>query len=144
MQIQFESQPYSSIQADALVTYIFDKEDKIEGVLADLNSAMKDRLASLVSSGEVTGKPLSLTLIHFPEGVEAKRLLLIGAGKSDKFATADLRKIAGTAFRYLKNLGAKKIVFLAREGQRGANAVRYVAEGLVIGDFESDKYKTDK
>jgi leucyl aminopeptidase len=144
MQIQLETQPYSGIQADALVTYVFDKEDKVEGVLADLNGAMNDRLASLVSAGEVTGKPLSITLVHFPEGLEAKRLLLIGAGKAEKFATSDLRKIAGTAFRYLKNLGAKKIVFLAREGQRGANAVRYVAEGVVVADFESDKYKTDK
>jgi leucyl aminopeptidase len=144
MQIQLESQPYSAIQADALVTYVFDKDEKVEGVLAELNQSMNGRIAALAESNEVTGKPLSLTFVHFPDGVEAKRLLLIGAGKPDKFATTDLRKIAGTALRYLKNLGAKKIVFLAREGQKGAAAVKAVTEGLVIGDFESDKYKTDK
>ena len=31
MQIQLETQPYSSLQADALVTYVFDKENKLEG-----------------------------------------------------------------------------------------------------------------
>src|ERR1700734_1424296 len=144
MQIQLETQPYSSIQADALVTYIFDKDDKVEGVVADLNQAMDDRLATLAATGEITGKPLSLTFIHFPQGLEAKRLLIVGAGKSDKFAVTDLRKIAGTALRYLKNLGAKKIVFLAREGQGGPSAVEAVTEGLVIADFESDKHKTDK
>ncbi|MGD0304024.1 MAG: leucyl aminopeptidase [Candidatus Acidiferrales bacterium] len=144
MQIQLETQPYSSIQADALVTYIFDKDDKVEGVVADLNQAMDDRLATLAATGEITGKPLSLTFIHFPQGLEAKRLLIVGAGKSDKFAVTDLRKIAGTALRYLKNLGARKIVFLAREGQGGPSAVEAVTEGLVIADFESDKYKTDK
>ncbi len=144
MQIQLETQPYSSLQADALVTYIFDKEDKVEGVVADLNQAMDDRIATLVTGGEITGKPLSLTLVHFPGGIEAKRLLIVGAGKPDKFAVTDLRKIAGTALRYLKNLGAKKIIFLAREGQRGPSAVEAVTEGLVIADFESDKYKTDK
>ena len=144
MQIQLETQPYSSLQADALVTYIFDKEDKVEGVVADLNQAMDDRIATLVTGGEISGKPLSLTLVHFPGGIEAKRLLIVGAGKPDKFAVTDLRKIAGTALRYLKNLGAKKIIFLAREGQRGPSAVEAVTEGLVIADFESDKYKTDK
>ena len=144
MQIQLETQPYSSLQADALVTYIFDKEDKVEGVVADLNQAMDDRIATLVTGGEITGKPLSLTLVHFPGGIEAKRLLIVGAGKPDKFAVTDLRKIAGTALRYLKNLGAKRIIFLAREGQRGPSAVEAVTEGLVIADFESDKYKTDK
>jgi leucyl aminopeptidase len=144
MQIQLETQPYSSIQADALVTYIFDKDDKVEGVLADLNKAMDDRIAALVAGGEITGKQLQMTLVHFPEGLDAKRLLIVGAGKAEKFAVADLRKIAGSALRYLKALGAKKIVFLAREGQRGAEAAKAVTEGLTIADFESDKYKTDK
>ncbi len=36
-----------------------------------------------------------MVLVHFPEGLAAKRLLLVGAGKPDKFAVADLRKIAG-------------------------------------------------
>ena len=144
MQIQLEAQPYASIQADALVTYIFDKDDKVEGIIADLNQTINDRLAQLAATGEISGKPLSLTFIHFPQGLEAKRLLIVGAGKSDKFAVTDLRKIAGTALRYLKNLGAKKIVFLAREGHGGPSAVEAVTEGLVIADFESDKYKTDK
>ena len=33
MEIQLESQPYSSLQSDALVTYVFDKDDKFDGVL---------------------------------------------------------------------------------------------------------------
>jgi leucyl aminopeptidase len=144
MQIQLDTQPYASIQADALVTYIFDSDTKVEGVLADMNQSMNDHIAALVASGEVTGKPLQMTLIHFPDGLDAKRLLIVGAGKPDKFAVADLRKIAGSALRYLKNLGAKKIIFLAREGQRGPDAARHVTEGLTIADFESDKYKTDK
>ena len=34
MQIQLENQPYSSIHADALVTYVFDKDNKIEGIFS--------------------------------------------------------------------------------------------------------------
>ena len=86
MQIQLETQPYSSIQADALVTYIFDKENKIDGILADIDQAMDGRLAALAASGELTGKALELVLVHFPEGLDAKRLLLVGAGKPEKFS----------------------------------------------------------
>ena len=32
MQIQLDSQPYASIQADALVTYVFDGDNKFDGV----------------------------------------------------------------------------------------------------------------
>jgi leucyl aminopeptidase len=144
MQIQLENQPYSSIQADAIVTYIFDNENKIDGILSDIDQAMDGRLAALVATGELSGKALELVLVHFPEGLDAKRLLLVGAGKPEKFATSDLRKIAGTALRYLKSRGVKKFVFLAREGERGPSAAQAVTEGLGVADFESNKYQTDK
>ncbi|MGB0034665.1 MAG: leucyl aminopeptidase [Candidatus Acidiferrales bacterium] len=144
MQIQLETQPYSSIQADAIVTYIFDKEVKIEDVLADLDRGTDGRIAALAAGGEISGKALECVLVHFPEGLDAKRLLIVGAGKPDKFSTGDLRKIAGTALRFLKSRGVKKFAFLARENERGPAATQAVVEGLVVADFESDKYRTDK
>ena len=144
MQIQLETQPYSSIQADALVTYVFDKENKFDGALGDIDRAMNGRLSSLATSGELTGKSLELVLVHFPEGLAAQRLLLVGAGKPDKFAVSDLRKIAGTAVRHLKSRGVKTFVFLTREGERGPAAAQAAVEGLIVADFESDKYRTDR
>jgi leucyl aminopeptidase len=144
MQIQLETQPYSSIQTEAVVTYVFDKDNKIDGLLADIDQAMAGHIAALAAGGELTAKPLDMVLLHFPEGMDAKRLLLVGAGKPDKFEPNDLRKIAGSALRYLKSRGVKKFVFLAREGERGPAAAQAVAEGLLVSDFESDKYRTDK
>jgi leucyl aminopeptidase len=144
MQIQVETRPYSGIEADALVTYVFDKDNKLDGVAGDIDHAMNGRLASLVTSGEITGKPLELTLIHFPQGLAAKKLLLIGAGRPAKFTVSDMRKIAGAAVRFLKSRGVKKLVFLTREGERGPEAAQAVVEGLIVADFDSDKYRTDK
>jgi leucyl aminopeptidase len=144
MQIQLETQPFSSISTDALVTYIFDQENKLEGVGGEIDRAMSGRLASLVESGELTGKALELVFVHFPAGLGAKRLLLVGAGKRSKFETGDLRKIAGTALRYLKSHGVKNFVFVTQEGERGPNAAQAVVEGLIAADFESNKYHTDK
>ncbi len=144
MQIQLETQPHPSIQADALVTYFFDADNKLDGVLADIDRGMDGRLAAIASGGELTGKQLEMILVHFPEGLDAKRLLLVGAGKPAKFAASDLRKIAGAALRYLKSRGVKKFVFLTREGERDPAAAQAVVEGLIGADFESDKYRTEK
>ncbi len=144
MQIQLETQPFSSLATDAIITYVFDTEPKLQGVLAEIDRTMNGRLGSLAAAGEITGKALEMVLLHFPQGLEAKRLLLVGAGKPEKFALADLRKIAGSALRFLKSRGVKKFAFLTREGERGAEAVRAVTEGLVLADFESDKYRSDK
>ena len=144
MQIQLETQPFSSISTDALVTYVFDQENKLEGATGEIDRAMNGKLGSLVASREITGKALELVLLHFPEGLAAQRLLLVGAGKPEKFSANDLRKIAGTALRYLKSRGVKKFTFLTQEGQRGPAAAQAVAEGLIVADFESDKYRTKK
>jgi leucyl aminopeptidase len=132
------------MQADALVTYVFDGDNRLDGLLADIDRSQTGGLAALVTSGELTGKALELVLLHYPEGLEAKRLLLVGAGKREKFAVGDLRKIAGTAARHLKSRGVKKMVFLAREGERGADAAQAVTEGLLLAEFESDKYRSEK
>jgi leucyl aminopeptidase len=144
MQIQLEKRPFPEIETDALVTYVFDKENKLDGAVADIDRAMSGRLGSLVTSGEITGKPFEVNLIHFPEGLAAKKLLLVGAGKPAKFSISDLRKIAGAAVRFLKSRGVKKMIFLTREGERGPEAAQAVVEGLIVADFESDKYRTDK
>jgi leucyl aminopeptidase len=144
MQIQLQTEPYASIAGDALVTYLFETENKLDGVLAEIDRGMNGRLRSLASSGEINGKALEMTLIHFPQGLAAERLLLVGAGKLDKFAVCDLRKIAGTALRHLKARGIKKFAFLAREGEGHGEGAQAVVQGLILADFESDKYRSDK
>jgi leucyl aminopeptidase len=144
MDIRIESLPYSSVSTDALVTFVFDEDNKFGDVLAEIDRNMGGKLAQLATSGEITGRSLEVALIHFPQGLSAQRLLLVGAGKRDKFSVADLRKVSGTALRQLKSKGVKDFVFLTREGFTGPNAAEAAAEGAIIGDFESDKYKSEK
>jgi leucyl aminopeptidase len=144
MQIQLDSQPYSTVAADALVAFVFDDESRFEGTLSEIDQRMKGALRKLIDSGELTGKSLELVLVHFPEGLAAQRLLLVGAGKREKLVAADLRKLAGTALRYLKSRGVKKIAFLAAEGERGTAGAQAITEGVLWADYESDKYRTEK
>jgi leucyl aminopeptidase len=144
MEIQFEALPFSEIAADAVVTYVFEGDNRIEGVVADINRAMGGRLEPLAKSGELTGKPLEIVLIHYPQGLAAQRLLLVGAGKWDKFAPSDLLKIAGAALRYLKSRGVKNFAFMLRESDRNSAAAKIVTEGLLLANFESDTYRTKR
>ena len=144
MQINIETQPYASVESDALVTFVFDKDDKFEGVLGEIDRGMNGKLATPQTNGEITGKPLESVLLHFPEGLAAKKLLLLGAGKPAKLQVSDLRKIAGTALRQLKARGVKKFVFLTREGENGEGSAQAVVEGLIVADFESNKYSEKK
>src|SRR6267142_2166164 len=144
MQITLETKPFSAIETDALVSYVFEETDPVQGRISALDQAAAGLLHKLAKSGELTGKTLEFTLIHAPAGLKAARLLLVGAGKREQFNGATLRKIAGAALRYLKGRSAKNFAFLVRENDASGENAQAIVEGAVAANFETDKYKTDK
>jgi len=144
MQITLETKPFAALEAEALVTYLFEETDPIQGRISELDAAAAGLLKKIVASGEVTGKALEFTLIHAPAGLKATRLLLAGAGKRDQFNGATLRKVAGAALRYLKSRSVRNFAFLLRESAANAENAQALAEGFIAADFETDKYKTEK
>lgn len=109
------------------------------------NPALSKPLAAFYDSGEITGKLLELTPIHGVEGYKARRVVVAGAGKRDKFDAASLRKIAGGAVRLLKDKGVKSIGFgLDEEGLGVSGNIAAAAEGALLGEWEPDHLKTDK
>jgi leucyl aminopeptidase len=96
----------------------------------------------LIDAGELTGKSLELTLIHHPQGVTAKRILLAGAGKLEKFDSPQLRRLSGAAVRFLKSKSVKKIALALDPAQANAANVSAAVEGAILGSFEPDRYKT--
>jgi leucyl aminopeptidase len=122
-----------AVECDALVAVAFEGEPG-----ARFGEIARD----LYESKEFSGKPGELALVHRPSGLKARRLLLAGAGKADKFQTAALRKTVGAALRHLKSRSARDIALLL-EGANGEQ-VSAAVEGAILGDFEPDALKSDK
>jgi leucyl aminopeptidase len=144
MQITLVTQPFAALETDALVSYVFEETNLVQGRVAELDKAAAGLLQKLVKSGEVTGKTLEFTLVHAPAGLKAARLLLVGAGKREQWNSATLRKIAGAALRYLKARSVRNLALLVREGHATEESAQAVAEGALTANFETDKYKTDR
>ncbi len=144
MELSVDIRAFTKIETEALVTYVFDGEKFAGGLLAELDAATGGVLAKLAASGELTGKMLETTLLYYPQGLAAQRLLVLGAGKKDKFGTAELRRLAAASVRMLKSRQVKSVAFLARESERSAAAAEAITEGLILANFDSDKYKTEK
>lgn len=144
MQITLERKPFAGIETDALVSYVFEEADPVGGRVAEIDGAGGRLLSRLAKSGELTGKMLEFTLIHAPAGLQAARVLLVGAGKREQWSSATLRKVAGAALRYLKSRSVRNFAMLVREGEATEESAQVIVEGVLAADFESDKYKTDK
>jgi leucyl aminopeptidase len=144
MQIQLETVTPQAVETEALVAWAFEQDDPIQGRLAELDAATSGRLKDLAAAKELTGKWLEMVLIHYPAGLKAKRLLIVGAGKQEKFGILELRRLAGAALRYLKARSVKRIALLLAAPSQGADAVQAAAEGMLLGEFNGDKYKSEK
>jgi leucyl aminopeptidase len=144
MQITLVTSPHAALDTEALVTYVFEETDPLQGRIAEMDRGANGLLGKLSKSGELTGKMLEFTLVHAPQGLKAARLLLVGAGKREQFNSATLRRVAGAALRYLKARSIKHFGFLVRENDATEESAQVVAEGALAANFESDKYKTEK
>src|SRR3954465_4370245 len=118
---------------------------KPEPRLALKDGVLDKAVADLVASGEVTGKAFETVLLHRPQGLKAKRLLVVGAGKAKSFTPAEVRKPAGSAIRALKPRMIKSCAILVPDLTTGAeDAVRTIVEGALVADFDPDTYRSDR
>ncbi len=131
-------------KGDALIACLPESEDQLPSLLQQIDSLSGGRLRDLQEVGELTGKSLEMVLLHHVAGLAAKRLLLVGAGKPEKFGVRELRKVAAAALRHLKCKGVRTMALLLPSDIPIADAVQAATEGALLGDYEADKYKTDK
>jgi leucyl aminopeptidase len=144
----------AQLEAESLVAVVLDETDpaqkeknkdaKPQLKLAAGDNTVQAVAADLLSSGELTGKPFEVNLLHKPAGLKAKRLLLIGGGAAKKFASYDLRRVAGAAARTLKSRGLRSFAFIAPPDIPAAEAVTAIVEGALVGNFDSDYYRSDR
>src|SRR4051812_19735752 len=103
MKITLQNEAAAKIEAQALLTLVFEASKQAgksaEGAAGapEVDPALAGPLAKLTATGEVTGKMLEMTLVHFVPGFAAQRVLLVGAGKRASFGTPELRKITAAA-----------------------------------------------
>jgi leucyl aminopeptidase len=150
MKLTLNSATPSQIETECLVVAVLDaaetsngdKSDKHDPQIQTDDKAVASAVAELIASGEATGKMLETTLLHKPEGLKAKRLLLLGGGKAKKFTSAELRKLAGAAVRGLKSKDLKSFAFVAPGNVDGA--AKAIVEGAFVGNFDPDYYKSDR
>jgi leucyl aminopeptidase len=137
----------TEVQSECLVVFALDhtteksKDAKPQPKLATEGLAIA---ADVLATGDVTAKHLETTLVHGAQGSKAKRLLIVGAGKAGKFTTDELRKAAGAAVRFIKGKNLKSMAIVLPSSLPADAAVRAIAEGAFVADFDPNYYHSDR
>jgi leucyl aminopeptidase len=132
MKISLEHATPDSLKTGALIQLQFEGE-KHAGIAEDL-----------IDSGEIAGKSLEFTILHKTEGSPARRLVLAGAGKRVEFDSSKLRKTVAAAVRFIKAKSIRDVALVLGGYLATPGNVTAAAEGAILGNFELDKYKSDK
>jgi len=146
MKITLSAFSPAQIETECLAVVALDRgeKDKTDGFVSCADKAVQQAAGEVIASGDVSGKLFEATWLHKPVGLKAKRLLLMGGGKANTFSSSDLRRVAGAAARALKPRNLHNLAFAVPEGFAAEEGVEAITEGALVGDFDSDTYKSDR
>jgi len=143
MKVSLLQSSWESVECDALIVPIFEDEILDQPPVSRIEELLQGLVAEIKDSGEWKAKPGQLITIHRPRGIQARRLIVAGAGKQADFDAEAVRRLMMTAMHQLKDRGFRKIAAYRRSRIGLESAVQSAVEGLVLGSHQLDEYKTE-
>jgi leucyl aminopeptidase len=144
LNVEFNDNTVQTLSSPALAVYTFEGNVEDTGTAGRLPVATRALLSELRSNGELTGKALECTLIHKPAGLAAQKLLVVGAGKPEKFDDGQLRRVVGTAVRYIRGRSGHELAHLLDAPDANPSAVESAVAAAILADYDADRYRTER
>jgi len=115
---------------------------------AALDRAIGGKIRSAIDASEFSGKWQQTLLLYTDGTIACRRVLLIGLGEQAAFTQDRLRQAASTAARRVRDAGAAQCVLPVGWGEVNgispADVAQTMAEGLLLGLYRFEAYKTDR
>src|SRR5260221_10485408 len=106
------NQTLQTVEADAVIVVQFEADGRPQTPSYDaVRASTGGWLEDVETWGEAKGTLYATVSLHRPPGMQAKRLLLAGAGNYAKFSAAILRKLVAAVVRKCKGSGAATLAF---------------------------------
>jgi len=141
MQIELIRTAPSEAEADALIVPLAEARS-LPRALAALDAAAEGAIGRWIESGHFEGKSGQLASFPAGAGLRADRVILVGLGKD--VDAAALRNAAARALRELRRAKLTRGTIWVPASRRPApeDAAQALVEGVLLGHYRFDKYKT--
>lgn len=129
------------LKADVLVIGLFQGE-KFTGPAKNVNGALGGVLKSLSGEEKFEGELGKSVIVNSTFGkIGARRVLLLGLGRKSDISENVIRKAGNLTARIVKSYGSN--IAFSSQFCEGHGYISALAEGLMLGAYEFNKYKTD-
>ena len=146
MDINVVSGDVAQQDVGAVVVNLFEGVTAPGGATGAVDRAMDGAISALISDGEIKGKRGELTLIHTLGSIAPKRVLVAGLGQAQSFTADAVRSVAADTARRLNGIGMKSAATIVHgagiAGLDDRECAQALAEGIVMGMYRFDKYKS--
>lgn len=150
MRVTVKVGPLEKEVTEALVVSLFEKDGLAPQSLIQLDQALGGMIQDLIDSGDFSGKADQSSLLYTRGVIPARRVLVIGLGKKEKFDLDKVRQAMGKASRQLQKMGVKQasasVPGLDISGLPGAlrssAAAQAATEGAVLATYQFREFKT--
>ena len=143
--IHVQAGDITQFAGDAIVVNLFEGVTSPGGATGAVDQAMRGALSTLIADGAVTGKRASITTIHTLGTLPAKRVVVAGLGKREKFDVDTVRAVSGAVARTLRRSGVRSAATVAHGAGIGGldahDSAQAMAEGTLLGLYEFKRYK---
>ena len=130
----------------AIVVNLFDGVTQPAGATGAVDEALDGAVSDLIEQGDITGKKGDNVLIYSLEKLKSKRVVVAGLGKSEDFDANSAREVHAGVARFLRARGVNGYATVLHGagvgGLETSEAAQAAAEGLVLGLYSFDKYKS--
>ncbi|KEA64822.1 Cytosol aminopeptidase PepA [Marinobacterium lacunae] len=147
MDFEIVNGPVEALETDCIVIGV-EAEGKLAPSAEALDKAASGYLRELIGSGDITGKAGEQQMLFKVPGLKAKRVLVLGLGKSDERKDRHHRKLIGSIAATLKKAGVTSAVValdgLASEQKDTYRQTRQLVEWVSEELYQYDITKSKK
>ena len=131
----------------AIVVNLFEGVTRPGGATGTVDDALDGAITDLIEQGDITGKKGNNVLIYSLGKLNSTRVVVAGLGKSEDFDLNAAREVHAGISRFVRSLRVPSYATVLHGAGVGGldtdEAARAAAEGLVLGLYSFDKYKSE-
>lgn len=132
---------------DTIIVNLFEGVTVPAGATGAVDQALGGAISELIANGDLTGKSGTVSVFYPREKLAAKRVLVVGLGKSEAFNLENVRKAAATGIKQARELNAVNVATIVHgagiAGLPVDEAAQATIEGSVLGlyQYQAEKIK---
>ncbi len=133
-------------QSDLLVTFAYEGKFAANPHLKNLDGWLDGYIANMFAIEEFTGKANQLARIFPSDRIPAPKVLLVGLGRKSEIGRNTIREYGGTIGKTLPELKSETCCVMMPSLKAcpatGAEVGQMIVEGIALGSYEMEAYKT--